>query len=112
MRFFFLAMQEHFQSLSDLQVGLLCFVFGGACGGLSYGVKVTEGKPFRWGEFFIFCATSAVCGLCTFEVLDAYGAPSQVAGALCGMSGWMGTRLPRMVEALWLRKHGVSKEDL
>ena len=91
---------------ADLFVKPRC-VFAGFCGSLSYFLKVEEGHPFRWTEFILHTTISAVCGLITFEIM-----PPQVAGALCGMSGWMGTRLLRILEIVIRKKLGVTKEEL
>ena len=103
-------MQEHIQ-LDDLQVGAVVSLFSAICGALSYGLKVEEGKPFRWMEFIIHVSVSAICGLCTFELAAEYGLPSATAGALCGMSGWMGTRLVRLAEVALTDRLGLRKEN-
>lgn len=105
-------MQEHLKEISDIDIAGICAGFGGLCGMLSYLLKVEEGKIFRWHELVLHSAISAVCGLCTYEVLAWYGMPPAVAGALCGMSGWMGTRFIRIVELMWIKRTGISKDDL
>lgn len=99
-------------SLTNVDIAGICAVWAGLCGSLSYALKVQEGHVFKWGEFLIHILTSALFGLMAFEVLDAYGFPPQVSGAVCGMTGWMGTRFARIVEVVIRKKAGVSKEDL
>ena len=104
-------MQEQFQNLSDLEVAGICACFGGLCGMLSHLLKVQEGKPFLWSELLLHTAISAICGLCAYEVLAWYGVPPPVAGALCGMAGWMGTRFIRIVEIKLHSHMGVSPSE-
>lgn len=108
------------KSLSDGQVLGVCGLFASLCGGLSYLLKVEEGKRFRWGEFALHTSISGVFGLIAYELLKYEGLPPEVAGALCGMAGWGGTRLiriieiilPRIAAAIISKKLGISKEDL
>lgn len=103
---------QRFQSLSNLQIAGICACFAGLCSSLSYLLKVEEGHPFKWREFALHISISAVFGLMTFEVLDFYGFPPQIAGAVCGAAGWMGTRLIRLLEIVVRKKLGVTKEEL
>ena len=103
---------QRFQQLNELQVAGICALFAGLCSSLSYLLKVEEGHPFKWREFALHITISSVFGLMTFEVLDYYGFPPQVAGALCGAAGWMGTRLIRILEIVVRKKLGVTKEEL
>lgn len=103
---------QRFQHLTSLDIAGICSLFAGFCGALSYFLKVEEGHVFKWSEFILHTIISAVCGLITYELLAFYGVPPQVAGALCGMSGWMGTRLLRILEIVIRKRAGVSKEDL
>ncbi len=42
---------------------------------------------------------SAVCGLITYTTLrNLAGFDPDVCGAFCGIAGWMGTRLLRVIE--------------
>lgn len=108
------------KSLSDGQILGICGAFAGFCGSLSYLLKVEEGKPFSWREFVLHTTISGVFGLIAYEVLSYEDFPPQVAGALCGVAGWGGTRLIRIVEillpkfaaALIRKKLGLDKEDL
>ena len=103
---------QRFQSLSNIQIAGICACFAGLCSSLSYLLKVEEGHPFKWREFSLHISISAVFGMMTFEVLAFYGFPPQVAGAVCGAAGWMGTRLIRLLEIVVRKKLGVTKEDL
>lgn len=103
---------QRFQHLTSLDIAGICGLFAGFCGSLSYFLKVEEGHPFKWSEFVLHVVISAVFGLMTYEVLSYYGMPPQVAGACCGMAGWMGTRLARIIEIVIRKRLGVSKEEL
>lgn len=108
------------RSMSDLQILGICGGFAGLCGSLSYLLKVEEGKRFSWREFVLHTTISAVFGLIAYEVLSYESFPPQVAGALCGVAGWGGTRLIRIVEillpkiaaAVLRKKFGITKDDL
>lgn len=103
---------HRFQQLSNLEIASICSVFAGFCGALSYSLKVEEGHKFKWREFFLHTLISAVFGLVAYELLDYYGMPPQVSGALCGMAGWMGTRLIRILEIVIQKRLGVTNEEL
>ena len=108
------------RNLSESQILGICGTFAAFCGMLSYLLKVEEGKPFKWREFLLHTLISGVFGLITYEVLAFEGFPPQLAGALCGVAGWGGTRvakivellLPKLLAALVRKKLGVTKEDL
>ena len=89
------------QHLHEFAVDIgISTAFAGLCGALAYGVKREEGKPFKWSEFLLHTAISAVCGAISFVLLhDLCGFAPTVCGSLSGISGWMGTRLLRLVEA-------------
>lgn len=101
-----------FKQLSDFQILGISTAFAGICGALSYLVKVEEGKPFEWWELFLHTATSAVFGLIAFEILSFEGFPPELAGALCGIAGWGGTRIARIFEVLFRKRTGITKEDM
>lgn len=105
-------MQESLQPLSEPLVALISTGFAGLCGALSYGLKVVEGKPFNFVEFVILTLISAFCGYGTFELLLWQGVPPQVSGSLAGVSGYMGTRLIRILTVAFQKKLGVTKEDI
>lgn len=86
--------------------------FAAVCGAISYGLKIEEGKPFRWREFSLHTAASAVCGLISYSCLTYLKLPPDLCGALSGVAGWMGTRLMRIAEILVEKKLGVEKDDL
>ena len=74
--------------------------FAGLCGALAYAVKHEEGKPFKFSEFLLHTVISAICGAVSFILLhDLCGFEPTVCGGLSGISGWMGTRLLRLIEA-------------
>lgn len=97
---------------SEIRNIFLCGSFAGISGGLSYLVKVREGQKFKWGEFFLHLAISAVAGVIAYHLLHYLSTPVDLAGALCGIAGWMGTRLMRIFEIIFLRRLGVEKEML
>lgn len=101
-----------YRDLSEGQILVVASSFSAICGWLSYLLKVEEGKPFSWREFFLHGAISAMCGLISYEILAYEGFPPQLCGALSGLAGWSGTRLMRLVEIVIQKKLGVSKEDL
>lgn len=105
-------MIEPGNQMHPLAVLGICSGFSGLCGGLSYLLKVEEGKPFKWGEFLLHSGISAVFGAGAFSILDYYGVPPQVAGAICGVAGWMGTRGLRLIEVLIIKRSGVTPEEL
>lgn len=108
------------KSLPEGAIVAICGAFAGFCGSLSYLLKVEEGKPFSWREFALHTTISAVFGLIAYEVLSYEDFPPQVAGALCGVAGWGGTRLirifeillPKIAAAVLRKKLGITKEDL
>lgn len=93
-------------------VVFICSGFAGVCGALSYLLKVEEGKPFELKEFLLHTTISAVFGMIAYELLAYENFPPQVAGALCGVAGWGGTRLIRLFEVVLRKRLGVKKEDL
>ncbi len=101
-----------FRSLSEEAILGICSGFAGVCGALSYLLKVEEGKVFSWREFALHTTISAVFGLIAYELLSYENFPPQVAGALCGVAGWGGTRLIRIFEIVFRKRLGVEKEDL
>lgn len=100
------------KSLPEGAIVAICGAFAGFCGSLSYLLKVEEGKPFSWREFALHTTISAVFGLIAYEILSYESFPPQVAGALCGVAGWGGTRLIRIFEVFFQKRLGVTKDDL
>ena len=90
----------------------MCTLIGGGGGAISYALKVQEGKPSRWHEFLLHCGISAFAGWVVYQFSVFAGLPAGVAGAVCGVSGWMGTRAIRIVEVMIRKRAGVDKEDL
>lgn len=78
---------NHFQQLG------IAGSFAGVCGGLSYALGAREGKKFSWIDFGLNIFVSAACGLIAFEILESEGFVPQLAGALCGIAGFVGTTL-------------------
>lgn len=101
-----------FQELSDFGVAVVCTLIGGGGGALSYALKVEEGKPWRWHEFLLHCGISAFAGWCMYQFAMMVGLPAPAAGAVCGVSGWMGTRAIRIVELAIQRRAGIDQRDM
>lgn len=69
------------------------------CGALSYLMKVAEGKPFRLWEFVLNASVSGVCGMACYAFLRQIDSLSlDMIGACCGLAGWMGTKLIKLLE--------------
>lgn len=86
--------------------------FASSFGGLHYLLRVQEGKQFKWFEFLLHSVISGFCGVLTYSLLSAYGIEHEVAGCVCGLSGWMGTQFLKIAEIAFRKKLGVTKEDL
>jgi len=102
-------MQTFFTQHSDT---LMAGGFAALAGSIQYWLKITEGQMFGWKEFLVHVAVSSLCGLIAFPLLQYAGLPAEVCGSLCGLAGWMGTRLIRLAEVLVRKKLGISEEDL
>ena len=94
--------------LRDALTAILYVFFATLAGALSFLAQVQEGKKFLWGEFFLHCSISAMAGYITFQLMVYTGLPESVSGALCGIAGWMGTRLMKILEYVFLRRLGVD----
>ena len=105
-------MPELFKEISSNNYLLMGGGFSGLCGSLSYMLKVQEGKPFKWSEFFIHTVASGTFGLMAYELLSYEGFSAEFSAIMCGMAGWMGTRVAHIEEILIRRKLGLSKEDM
>lgn len=103
---------ESLEQLSKLEIAGICSTLGGLAGALSFGLKVEEGKRFKLSEFTLHVCTSAFCGFLTYEFLDYAGFPPGIASAACGLSGWMGTRLIRILEIVIRKRLGVTPDDI
>lgn len=101
-----------FKNLNEFQMLGIAGSFASVCGWLSYLLSVQEGKRFKWSEFFLHGAISAVCGLISYEILAYESLPPQLCGALSGLAGWGGTRVLRLIEIVVTKRLGVEKEDL
>jgi len=101
---------QSLQEMSRAEIASVCAVFGAVGGYLNYWVKVTEGRTFSLREVIVYTATSAFSGFIAFELLDYLGFPPGVCAALCGMAGWMGTRLLRIGEAIVANKAKAKEE--
>lgn len=86
--------------------------FAGFCGALHYLLRVEEGRQFKWTSLVLHCLISGMCGVITYQILAFYGISHEVAGAMCGLSGWMGTSILRYAEIAVRKRMGVKKEDL
>lgn len=105
-------MPDFLKNLSHSEYLMVGSGFATVCGSLSYLLKVEEGKPFKWREFLIHMATSAVFGVIAFEIMTFEHIPDEVAAGICGMSGWMGTRIARIIEIVIRKKFGLTENDL
>jgi hypothetical protein len=97
--------------MSRVEISGVCAAFAATGGFLNYWVKICEGREFSLREVVVYTAVSAFCGFMSFELLDFAGFPPGVCAALSGMSGWMGTRLLRIGEAIIRNKTDVDKEQ-
>lgn len=97
--------------ISEAQPVLASCSFACICGWLSYLLTVQEGRVFKWTEFFLHGAISAVCGYISYEVLSYEEYPPQLCGALSGLAGWGGTRMLKLIEIAFHKHMGVSKEE-
>lgn len=86
--------------------------FSGLLGALSYTLKTKEGKPFKWSEFCIHTIASGAFGLMAYELLFYEGFTPEFSAIMCGMAGFMGTRVARIGEILICKKLNIKKEDL
>ena len=105
-------MQEH---ISDAAAAGIFAGFGTLSGVLSYLSAVLDGRPFRWTSFFINSAVSGACSFFVGEALIDYGLSVRLTLAICGMVGWMGPHLPKLIESilirLALRRYGISQKE-
>ncbi len=85
-----------------LVIGLSCW------GGLiRYLSRVRMGQEFSFAWMLVSMVTSAFAGVLTYLLCCAAGISGPMAGAMVGISGWMGTEALNSLEALW-RKHMVE----
>ena len=106
-------MQEH---ISDAAAAGIFAGFGTLSGVLSYLNAVLEGRPFRWMAFLVNASVSGACSFFVGEALLDYGLSLRITLAICGMVGWMGPHLPKLIESIFvrltLRRYGIPpKED-
>ena len=85
-------------SLNHIQQVGVASGFAGLCGGMSYALRVREGKPFSWADLLLNVSVSAVCGFIAFEILEYEGFVPELAGALCGIAGFVGTTLVKFIQ--------------
>lgn len=97
--------------ISKLDYLIISGLFAGLCGALSYLLKVEENRKFVWSEFILHTIISAVFGLIAFEILIFEGFPPELCGALCGMAGWFGTRIVKIIEIMIRKKLGITKRE-
>lgn len=105
-------MPELFKELSSNHYLTIGGGFSTLCGSLSYMLKVQEGKPFKWSEFFIHTLASGTFGLMAYELLSYEGFTPEFSAIMCGMAGWMGTRVAHIGEILVRRKLNITKEEM
>ena len=98
--------------MEKLRVLAAVTLFASVCGALHYLLRVEEGQPFKWLSLILHCLISGMCGVITYQILAFYGISHEVAGAMCGLSGWMGTSILRYAEIAVRKRMGVKKEDL
>lgn len=90
---------EEVLRMLDSARGLLTAVGAGAVGGvLAYFVRVAEGKPFKFTDMVLHTAVSGFCGYIAYGLCSYLSLPDAACGAICGIAGWMGTRLLRLLE--------------
>ena len=92
-----------------MHIAEVCACFGAVGGFLNYWLKCVEGHTFSIKEVVVYTCTSAFSGFITYECLDYLGLPPGLCAALCGMSGWMGTRLLRIAETI-IKNKAMGKE--
>lgn len=85
-------------SLNHMQQVGVASGFAGLCGGLSYALRVREGKRFSWSDLFLNFLVSGACGLIAFEILEYEGFAPELAGALCGVAGFVGVTLVKFAQ--------------
>ena len=95
---------NHFQQL-EAMVGVSV-----ASSVISFLLKVQEGKKFSFFEFVLHISFSALFGAIAFEIMYQEGIPFHWAGALCGISGWLGTRVIRIAQVIVAKKFGVAPD--
>ena len=60
--------------------------------------------------FVLHISFSALFGAIAFEIMYQEGIPFHWAGAICGMSGWLGTRVIRIAQIILAKKFGLNQE--
>ncbi len=106
-------MQKYFQPpFSEWTIGAICTGFAVLCGWVRYLTGVEAGRHFSWKAFFLEGVSSGTFGAMAYGVLSAYGIPPGCEGAACGMAGWLGAVLAKIVLAVIMKRLGVTKEDI
>lgn len=104
-------MQEH---LSDISAAGIFAGFGALCGALSYGNAVVDGQAFSFWGFCLNLAISSCCAFFVGEACLASDVPLRVVLAISGMCGWMGPKLPALIQAsltyVILRRAGIDPD--
>lgn len=100
------------EELSGNEIVAVCAGVGAFGGVLNYLHRVVEGRPFKAVEFLLYTATSVFCGVLTGGVLHSAEFPLEVICAVCGVAGWMGTGLLRLLEVVARKRLGITKGDL
>lgn len=86
--------------------------FAAVGGALSYLLKRKEGEKFKLTEFILHLGSSAFAGIIAYHIIHYTGLPPEPSGALCGIAGWLGTRVMRIFEIYFANRLGVDKKTL
>lgn len=87
-------------------------LFASLAGTVSYLTSVQDGKKFSWAGMMLDVTSSGLAGLVSCGILLHYQLDIEFTCAMCGVSGWLGTRFWKIVDLLVLKRVGVKKEDV
>lgn len=104
-------MPDRLEQMRSVQNIAMSVGISGLASVLSYLLKVVEGKSFSWRELFVHGCCSSFFGYVILEFMLFRGYPIELCGAMCGLAGWGGTRLLRLLEVLVVKRSGVTKQD-
>lgn len=97
-----------FQELSEAEISIVASAFAGVGGLLFYLLGVEKGQPFHLSSCVLHVAISIFCGVIVFAILSALGVKPLVAAGFCGLAGWMGERLLKLLELVVRLRLGVA----
>jgi hypothetical protein len=97
-----------FHELSEAEISVVAGAFAGVGGLLFYLLGVEKGKPFHFWSCALHVAISIFCGVIVFAILSALGVKPLVSAGLCGLAGWMGERLLKLLELVVRMRLGVA----